>query len=68
MCNIVQQVSCGMSASKRLLSKRVGFEPLNSDSVLHKYARSNSVTGIVEEVTKCDINIKNSRLETPLTV
>jgi hypothetical protein len=68
MCNIVQPVSCGMSASKRLLSKRVGSEPLNSDSVLHKYARSNSVTGIVEEVTKCDINIKNSRLETPLTV
>ncbi len=56
-----------MSASKWLLSKRVGPEPLNGDSVLHKYARSNSVRGIVEEVNKCDINIKNNRLETPLS-
>jgi ankyrin repeat protein len=55
-----------MSSSKRLFSKRVGSEPLNGDSVLHKYARSNSVTGIVENINKCDINIKNNRLETPL--
>jgi ankyrin repeat protein len=55
-----------MSASKRLLSKSVGSEPLNGDSFLHKYARANSATVIVENACKCDVNIKNNRLETPL--
>jgi len=58
-----------MSDLNRLFSnRRSGTEPLNGDSILHKYARINSTGGIEEAVSMCSVNKKNNRQETALLV
>ena len=51
-----------------LYDTRSGTEPLNGDSVVHKYARTNSATGIDLVVQNGLVNATNNRQETPLIV
>jgi ankyrin repeat protein len=57
-----------MSNSRKINDVRINCEPLNGDSVLHRFAKNNCYREFAKVSPGPGVNCRNNRMETPLIV